>query len=133
MINIFYIAPHYVDVNFNKKLQIIEIEAKKHSIKILKGVINNSNEFDLTKTMRLYHKAHCCIADLSFERPSCYYEIGYMQALNKRIMFIASSGTFIHQIDGEVNFYSNFSEYKELIKHFLADVNKEITRNNSSL
>lgn len=41
-------------------------------------------------------KAELIIADLSFERPNCYYELGYARAIGKNIISIASKNTQIH-------------------------------------
>lgn len=40
--------------------------------------------------------AEFIIADLTFERPNCYYEIGYAHALNKKVILTAYEGTKIH-------------------------------------
>jgi len=40
--------------------------------------------------------AEFIIADLTFERPNCYYEIGYAHALNKKVILTARKGTKIH-------------------------------------
>ena len=40
--------------------------------------------------------AEFIIADLTFERPNCYYEIGYAHALNKKVILTAKEGTKIH-------------------------------------
>ena len=40
--------------------------------------------------------AEFIIADLTFERPNCYYEIGYAHALNKKVILTAKEGTKVH-------------------------------------
>ena len=40
--------------------------------------------------------AEFIIADLTFERPNCYYEIGYAHALNKKVILTAKKGTKVH-------------------------------------
>lgn len=65
------------------------------------------------------------IADLTDERPSCYFEAGYAEALNKPIVFIASkesvvnpkTKTHIHfDIHRNVQFFVNHTELKEKLK-----------------
>ena len=41
-------------------------------------------------------KAEVIIADLSYERPNCYFELGYAKALGKDMIIIARKGTKIH-------------------------------------
>lgn len=122
---VFYIAPHYFDSEFDVKLTIIKRIANEDGIEIVKGVHTGEKEFDLEKTMELYKEVTYFIADLSFERPSCYYEIGYVQGMNKEVDLIALKGTMIHQVRGEVNFYSNIYEYEALIKHLIKEIKRK--------
>ena len=58
------------------------------------------------------------IIDLSFERPSCYYEIGFIDALGGEKFLIAKSQTIIHQHDQNdiVHFYSDIGEYRSILE-----------------
>jgi nucleoside 2-deoxyribosyltransferase len=65
------------------------------------------------------------IADLTEERPSCYFEAGYGEAKGKPIIFIASKEsvikpgqkTNIHfDIHKNVNYFSNYDEMVEKIQ-----------------
>lgn len=47
------------------------------------------------------------LADLSGERPSCYFEIGFAEALGLPIFLIAENGTTIHQ-----------SAFRHAIRHY---------------
>lgn len=67
-------------------------------------------------------KSTFVIADLTDERPSCYFEAGYAEALRKPIVFIASkesvvnpkSKTHIHfDIHRNVNYFVNHVELRE--------------------
>lgn len=57
-----------------------------------------SSEFELIAVKILNHiaLAEYVIADLTYERPNCYYELGYAHALNKKIILTASQDTNIH-------------------------------------
>ena len=61
------------------------------------------------------------VADLSYEKPNCYYEIGYAQALNKRIIYTAKKGTKVHfdVITQNINFYTNISELQNKLSDIL--------------
>jgi nucleoside 2-deoxyribosyltransferase len=59
--------------------------------------------------------------DVSYERPSCYYEIGIAQALKKPTFIIAKEQTTIHQLEGEVHFYSSTEEYKALVNQAIKE------------
>src|SRR5215469_3591523 len=56
--------------------------------------------------------ADAIIADLTRERPSCYYELGIAEALGKTVYIIAELGTPIHQTAKrlEVHYYRNLED-----------------------
>lgn len=66
--------------------------------------------------------AQFVVADLTDERPSCYFEAGYAEALGKKVIYIASkhsvakpgTKTVIHfDIHMNMNFFTNHHELKE--------------------
>lgn len=72
------------------------------------------------------------IADLTDERPSCYFEAGYAEALGKPIVYVASKQSIIHpgsqtkihfDIHMNVNFFTNHNELQEKVRAVL-DKNK---------
>ena len=77
--------------------------------------------FDLEKTLEEIQAAEFVIADLSLERPSCYYELGLAHALGKRSYLLAESATPIHQADQRerVIFYQGLTDFEESIKNLL--------------
>lgn len=78
-------------------------------------------------------KSSFVIADLTDERPSCYYEAGYAEALRKPTIFVASkesvvtprTKTNIHfDIHRNVNYFTNTTELKQKLKAAL-DKNRD--------
>jgi hypothetical protein len=70
-------------------------------------------------------KANFVVADLTDERPSCYWEAGYAEALGVPVIHIASKQsvvspkekTTIHfDIHKNVNFFTNHTELKERLR-----------------
>ena len=57
--------------------------------------ILGSNSID-NKIYQNIEKAELIIADLTLERPNCYFEVGYAKALGKNLIFMSKNGTKIH-------------------------------------
>jgi hypothetical protein len=78
-------------------------------------------ELSTTLAARDIRAAEFVLADVSLERPSCYFELGMAEALGALVVIIASVGTPIHQIGnaGEVRFYSSLDEYRSEIARLL--------------
>lgn len=75
-------------------------------------------------------KADFVIADLTDERPSCYFEAGYSEALGRPVIYIASNDSILNpgtktrihfDIHMNVHFFSNHAQLKDLLK---ATINK---------
>ena len=54
------------------------------------------------KILGLIKKADFCIADLSYARPSVYYEAGFCEGLNKKVIYTARKDHF-HPKESDVN------------------------------
>jgi nucleoside 2-deoxyribosyltransferase len=78
----------------------------------------NASDFDLLTTLQELERAEFVLADLSFERPSCYYELGLAQALHKQVFLIAQEGTTIHQAYGreKTHFYNQDRDFRNVIE-----------------
>jgi nucleoside 2-deoxyribosyltransferase len=60
--------------------------------------------------------ADAVLADLSGERPSCYYEIGVAEALGLPVFAVATIGTRIHQTGvADVRFYADLRALEDMI------------------
>jgi nucleoside 2-deoxyribosyltransferase len=62
--------------------------------------------------------ADAVLADLTGERPSCYFEIGFAQALGRPVYLIAEKGTDIHQtaFRDRARFYANLDELQRVVR-----------------
>ena len=74
--------------------------------------------FDLDATRRTIRSVDLVFADLSHERPSCYYELGLAEALGAKVVCVAAIGTEIHQTSyrGAVTVFSDLSEFAKIFK-----------------
>ncbi len=78
-------------------------------------------QFDFQKMLNEIGGSEFVIADLSLERPSCYYELGIAEALGQPVHLIASDGTDIHQTANrsQVNFYSDNLAFLRLVRRII--------------
>jgi nucleoside 2-deoxyribosyltransferase len=82
--------------------------------------------FDLNSTLSVLKDSEFVLADLSMERPSCYFELGLAQAIGKDVYLIAKQGTDIHQAHGRslVHFYDSLQNYEQIISNVLKEAKK---------
>lgn len=67
-------------------------------------------------------RAVVVLADLTGERPSCYFELGFAEALERPVQLIAQAGTPIHQTAYRrtVRFYANTDELEQAVDQALS-------------
>jgi len=123
---VFLVTPHTKDEDFDNKKSIVERILNKHKIKLNtagKGVSLSAND-----TIKLYQKSDFFIADISLERPSCYYELGYLQALKKRGFIISKENEKIHQLlnRDSIRFYNDLIDYEKMIERIAEEIAKEV-------
>ena len=117
----YFIMPAGSDNNFNSKRAILQAIAQRRgwvthfpSYAVLRpnNDVMKPRDFSLPDLIREIRNASLVVADVSLERPSCYYELGVAQALGQPVFLLASVGTVVHQVAGRdnVNFYSNLEE-----------------------
>lgn len=80
-----------------------------------------SPKFNLKETCATLLECDLVLADLTRERPSCYFELGLAEALRRPLFVIAESGTIIHQTSrrDSVEFYSTLEGFGRLVSDFL--------------
>lgn len=99
MIRVYYISPVGADADYAKKRAALA--AVGHSMKVeFVFPQGHGNAFVLEDMLAAMSACDCVVADLSLERPSCYFEVGLAQASGKRVALIASDGTTLHQAAG---------------------------------
>lgn len=120
---------------YNNRFLEIEQCLKKHGC----TAIRIDKEFTIKnlaeRIRKEIHDSSFVIADLTDERPSCYYEVGYAEALSKPVIYFASDysvidtkmKTKIHfDIHNNINYFSNHGE-------LVSKLNSSIEKNKKEL
>jgi len=118
----FMITPHMFDPSFNDKRDVVERLSSVLGIDVLYAPYQpSSDEFDIGKTFEMLKRVDFFVADLSYERPSCYFEVGFVQAMNRLINLIAVDGTNIHQVlnKDKIKYYAQLYDYEKLIESII--------------
>ena len=120
---IFSIMPHLADVDFNAKKILLSGISRKFNSEILIGA-NSGLEDDINSSLKMLRNADAVLADLTLERPSCYFEVGIAQAMEKPVFLIAQTGTEIHQVisRSSLKTYSDLSEYGDLVEQIVSSL-----------
>ena len=118
----YVIMPVGSDRLFTEKRTIIQSAAKsEHFIAYFPLDERRDKPFDLYSTLQDMRDSQFVIADLSLERPSCYFELGLAQAMGKPTFLVAEEGTPIHQANGrsQIMFYRDLEDYRRVISRIL--------------
>lgn len=77
--------------------------------------------FDLERALEVLNTVQLVVADLTFERPSCYYELGLAQALGLPAVVLNRADCAKHQHAPVVAQYSyeDLSDYAGVVKQIL--------------
>ena len=108
----------------NDKQRLVKIIAEKSVIKPhFPRYTTEDPVFNLQATLQDLRGSAFVLADLSLERPSCYYELGLAEALGKPVYLIAKKNTDIHQTASRrlVKYFDNEDEYKVLVKNIIIE------------
>jgi len=117
---LYAIMPLSADSDFRRKRDMFISIAEQYDVNIhFPFEVSSKDDDDVLENLR---SASIVFADLSFERPSCYYELGLAQALNLPTYLVAYEGTTLHQVHGQVHFYKNLADYEKLVKDALKDL-----------
>jgi len=123
--SLFVVGPHATDPDFERKMVVLVRVAADLKMSPAWALI--AAERETACGLGALRDADFVIADLSFERPSCYFEVGFAQALGKRVALIAKGGTAIHQLIGReaVLFYNTISDYEGAIREAFEQVRED--------
>jgi hypothetical protein len=124
---VYAIMPVSSDPQFETKRAVLSAVADGFGIDAhfpLDHLSHHAADFDLDEVLGALTGSIGVIADLSLERPSCYYELGLAQALGVRVALIAETGTVIHQAHNraEVAAYTAGDSYRDLVVRCLSQL-----------
>jgi hypothetical protein len=110
---------------FDERFQVIEKTIGKLNCVAIRIDKEVPLEDMVTRIKKEIHGSSFVIADLTEERPSCYFEAGYAEAINRKVIYIASKDsvrdpnikTKVHfDIHMHVNYFINHKELQEKLK-----------------
>jgi nucleoside 2-deoxyribosyltransferase len=83
--------------------------------------------FDLDSVVKQLRTSTVVLADLTGERPSCYYELGLAEALGRPVALLAAKGSDIHQtyFRARARFYDGLSDLEALTASVLRALDHE--------
>lgn len=113
------IFPASRDPRAQEKLILIDSIARASGWRVnLPTYSHASATFSLKDRLASLSEATFVLADLSFESPSCYYELGLTEALSKKVFVVAERDARIFQTShaGSVQTYSDMSDFERLCR-----------------
>jgi hypothetical protein len=118
---IYVIAPVGSDPEYPIKRDIIERLSVEFALQFF-FPLDHYQTFSIASARSDLRSAKLIIADLSLERPSCYFELGIAQGLDIPVQQIARADTPIHQTANrrDVRYYADLSEYEMLFRSFIS-------------
>lgn len=109
---------------FKEKAAILSGAASREDVSLmLPDYDPQKPSFDLTIVISSITQCNLVLADLSDERPSCYFELGLAEALRRPIALVAERGTRIHQTSyrHQVQYYGSIAEYAATVEKILSE------------
>jgi hypothetical protein len=113
---IYFIAPVGSDPQYHQKREILS-EISKETRREFFFPLERRQGFSIDQARSDLRNASLLIADLSLERPSCYFELGMAQALEVPVCVIATQGTTLHQTatKSPALLYSDLGDYRIVV------------------
>jgi hypothetical protein len=113
---IYFVTPVGSDPQYLVKREILA-EISRDTGREFFFPLERRGSFSMNVARRDLRDAALVVADLSLERPSCYFELGVAQALDVPVCIVAAEGTRVHQTapPASVHSYSSLREYRTVI------------------
>ena len=118
---VYFISPVRSDPGYGSKREALGSIAEEFGIEFF-FPLDRHESFSVGTAVADIRRAWLVIADLSLERPSCYFEVGLAQGVGAPVAFMAAAGTSLHQAGGTANLlsYTDIPGYREAVRHHIA-------------
>jgi len=124
---VYVICPVTADPIYRKKRAILESLARELVVE-LRFPLDSPTLPDLGDTLEALQECDAVIADLSLERPSCYFELGAARALRKPVYAVCHTASSVHQGIGSTNLetFSSMDEFGAVARQALKQAAKKL-------
>ena len=121
------VMPIGYDLESEQKIQIIQSLSNSYNTTVqLPTYDTTTSSFSIDCTLQTFSEACFALVDLSFERPSCYYELGLLESVGTKVYLIAAQETPIHQSSYRtfVTYFRNIEHYAEIVESIIDEATK---------
>jgi nucleoside 2-deoxyribosyltransferase len=126
MADVVVIMPASSDPQSGEKRKTIQRQAHRSGLSVVFPMDRYDPASDasqaLAHSIDAMHSARLVLADLSKQRPSCYYELGVAEAAHAHVVITAETGTDIHQTSHrlDVLFFDSLRQFSEIVQTLFA-------------
>ena len=123
----FVIMPMHDKAVAESKISVINQMKTLHGWDVFLPRYDRQNpSFDLSNIIDEVADCAVVFADLTGERPSCYFELGVAETLSKPIVIAAEIETDIHQTSyrDKVNFFAGLDQFQILVSATMLEYQK---------
>lgn len=123
----FFVCPfndEEIDHNYE---YVIKPVVEKHQYKIQRADEISSTNLITTEILNAISRSDFVVADLTYEKPNCYYEVGFAHSLGRPVIIIAKEGTERH-FDIAGYKWNYWKDYKDLKKTFEKELEGVLNR-----
>ena len=118
---VYVICPVTADPIYQKKRAVLEGLARELGVD-LRFPLDSPTLPDLDDTLEALRECDAVIADLSLERPSCYFELGAARVLAKPVFALCHTASSVHQGIGtsSLETFSSMDEFNAAARQALS-------------